>query len=125
MPRVASNGAMSDAGYVKELTDAERKARDVLEAARKRKANKMKKARDEAQVEIEAMKKQQEDSLSATLRNHSSDQDKSSVSFEKTMKEKISILSVDYAKNKQKVLEFVIENMINIKPETHQNLPVY
>jgi ATP synthase subunit G len=122
MPASGSETHMQSCGYVKDLLDAEKKASKILDDARKKKASKMKKAKDEAQLEIESTRKECEDNLKARVKSQSVNQDKSVVEFDKKLKTEVTFLTSAYQKNNIQALEFLLTVLNDIKPELHENL---
>jgi V-type H+-transporting ATPase subunit G len=122
MPHSAStaNNAQPQA-YVKELIESEKKATKIMDDARKKKTNKLKKAKDEAQLDVENIRKECENSFNERIRNHALKQDKSIEEYEKKFKTESVHLTNYYRKNNEDTLEFILSLFVHIKPELHKN----
>ena len=111
-----------DTNYVTLLTDAEKKARVMIEEARKRKLMKIKKARDLAQSEVENCKLEFESKLQAFMKNEGSAKNKTSLMHEQQFNKKIIELKTAFAKNQESTIQFAIKKVMEIKIEPHKNL---
>jgi ATP synthase subunit G len=112
----------TDQNYVFQLTDAEKKAQEIIDEAKKRKASKLKKSRDEAQKEIEICRIKCEAKLSKILKDQESFQDTSAEKFDKELQKKAHEMIQQYKANKSLALKFVVDNILNVTVESHKNL---
>jgi ATP synthase subunit G len=110
-----------DANYVVLLTNAEKVAREKVEDARQRKLLKLKKARDLAQVEIEAYKIECESKLKKMLNTEVSDKISSSVIAEQELNKNMSQLKANFEKNMKSTTKDILNKFMDIQGVPHIN----
>lgn len=125
MPKNDKNDKDNDdstAKCVQVLMEAEKRAREKLEQSRKKKALRLKAARDEAQFEIDKLKRISEDKFNKSNRANLNSHDTLVAKYDKFTKDSISNLLQYYTRNKGVALQFIMKEFQLIRPEFHQNL---
>ena len=113
---------ISDSSFVVQLTDAEKRAREVIEDARRRKAIRLKKAREDSTKEIEDFRKLCDDNLDKLNKDHTLRQATNAIQFEKDLQAKRIELGNAYTRNFTAAYESVLDKMLDVKAELHKNL---
>lgn len=116
-----SLGDFSDASCILKLTEAEKRAREVIDAARNRKSAVMKKARYECMIEVEEFKKECEINFNKLQKNSANDHDTNAGEIEKELNNKCNELKNHYKSHSSSALEMVLEVVAKVKPESHHN----
>lgn len=116
------NSVPSDGSCIVMLTDAEKKARTVIEAAKKRKAFLMKKAKEESADEIESFRKEREQAVDRLKKEYSNGQEQDFFHLEETLGKKKAIMQEEFKFNFATSLELILETVINVEPIAHGNL---
>ena len=106
------------------LTEAEKKAREIVESAKKRKATMLKKAREDSANEIDEFKREREGMLRTIQAEHSNSKDMSTVQFQRELETKKGELKASYNDNSRKTLELILNNLTQIDPKCHENLKI-
>jgi ATP synthase subunit G len=114
-------GEFSDASCILKLTEAEKRAREVIEAARNRKSAVMKKARYECMMEVEDFKKECEINFNKLQKNSANDHSTSASEIEKDLNTKCNDLKNLFKIHSSAALEMVLEVVAKVKAESHQN----
>lgn len=114
----------TDANCIVMLTDAEKKARTIIDAAKKRKQALVKKAKDESSVEIESFRKEHEEAVAKLLKQYSTGQDTDVVKIEKELEIKKSELKNAFKTNNQATLKHIIQLIVSVQPKFHENLKI-
>lgn len=124
MPKSKENNGASalDRSVVTLLLDAEKKACDILEESRKKKASKLKLARDDAAAEIEKIKKECEDRLNKLLTDTNKSKMTSVTSFEQELNRKVIDLKSAYGNRSQIALDYVLETVLDVEIGANKNL---
>lgn len=113
----SSNGAL-----IVMLTDAEKRAREVIESAKKRKAIVLKKARDDSATEIDEFKKERENFLKNMHVEFANTKDNNALQFQRELESKRNELNAGYKQNVDSTLKMVLDKITNIEPKCHGNL---
>lgn len=123
MPKKEVNDHSStDGSCIIMLTDAEKRAREVIDAAKKRKNGLIKKAKDESSQEIEAFKKELESNFANVIKQYSTGQDTVAIKVDRDREiKKIELISAFKSKSPA-TLKFVINSILNVDPKCHENL---
>ena len=111
-----------DSNFVAQLIDAEKRARDIIEAAKKRKLAKTKKARDLALTETESFKSECESKLAKFVNNQGINKNATSNAFAQQLSKKTNDLKSAFEKNKKTVIQFIINKVMDVTVEPHENL---
>ncbi|RNA17900.1 V-type proton ATPase subunit G [Brachionus plicatilis] len=122
MTKTENNTACSDGSCIVMLTDAEKRARTVVDAAKKRKIVLMKKAKEESTNEIENFRKQNEQTISKLLKEYSSGQEQNVCHIEENLKSKKALLSEEFKLHQNSTLDFILELVMHVEPKVHGNL---
>lgn len=120
-----NNNVSSDGDCIVMLTDAEKKARLTIEAAKKRKMTLMKKAKDDSAGEIEIFRKENEQAVNKIMRELSNGQEQTVSRIEQNFQNKKSILNEEFKLNRLATLNFILQLVLNIEPKTHGNLVIH
>ncbi|KAJ6654566.1 hypothetical protein lerEdw1_006719 [Lerista edwardsae] len=106
---------------IQQLLQAEKRAAEKVAEARKRKNRRLKQAKEEAQAEIEQYRLHREKDFkekeAAALGSHGS----STTEVEKETVEKMGLLQTNFEKNREDVLNSLLNVVCDIKPEIHLN----
>lgn len=114
----------SNGQYIVMLTEAEKKAREIVEAAKKRKANMLKKAREDSANEIDEFKREREGLLRSLQAEHTNNKDMSAVQFQRELESKKGELKASYNDNARKTLELILNNLTQVDAKCHENLKI-
>ncbi|KAI6655111.1 V-type proton ATPase subunit G-like [Oopsacas minuta] len=106
---------------IQTLRSAERDAQAKIKLAREKKTRRLKEARDEAQRAILDFRNEKQSEFE--MRNHAATGQGDS--YTKQIEEKkageIDEIEVQVKKNREKVIQLVLEQVYNITPELHRN----
>ena len=111
----------TDSSCVLNLMEAEKRARDLIDAAKKSKQATLKKARDDSNLEVEKFKKECDDNLKRLETALKNTQGNDIDHIEKDLIKKSSILKENYRSHSLVVLQDVLEMVVNVQVEYHQN----
>ncbi|CAF0803662.1 unnamed protein product [Didymodactylos carnosus] len=106
---------------VSDLLQAEKKAQDLIEEARKRKNKRIKDAKDEAKADIEYFKNDRDSQYKKLEEKTLGDRSTIEADIKQDTGKKIADLRSQYDQNKKELLERVIALVCDIKPECHVN----
>ena len=106
---------------IRQLMASEKEAATVVTNARKKKNLRLKEAKEEAQKEIEAYRKQRETQFQEQQKKHAGSKDDFSQKSQRDTQEKLVQLSTDVDLHKDKVMARLMELVYDIKPELHVN----
>ncbi|KAK4007615.1 V-type proton ATPase subunit G [Daphnia magna] len=109
---------------IQQLLAAEKKAADKVAEARKRKARRLKQAKEEAQSEIEAYRLEREKQFKDFESKHLGSRDDVAAKIDKDMKMKLDIINRCMASNKELVIQQIMSYVYEIKPAIHKNIRV-
>ncbi|XP_029182080.2 V-type proton ATPase subunit G-like [Acropora muricata] len=109
---------------IQQLLQAEKKAETMVSDARKRKTQKLKRAKEEAQAEIRSYKEECEKQFMLYQREHMGSKDDHQAKVEEQTNTRLSEISTSVHQNKDKVIERLLSLVYDIKPELHQNLKI-
>lgn len=85
------------------------------------KNQRLKEAKEEAGIEIEAYRKEREDQFNDRKKNYDGSKDDFEQKMEEEKKEKLKQISVDVTKSKKEVIARLLDVVYDIKPELHRN----
>lgn len=85
------------------------------------KNQRLKEAKEEAGIEIEAYRKEREDQFNDRKKNYDGSKDDFEQKMEEDKKEKLKQISVDVMKSKKEVIARLLDVVYDIKPELHRN----
>lgn len=119
-----NNHEPSDGSCIVMLTDAEKKARKIIDEAKKKKLALMKKAKDDSAGEIEVFRKENEQAVNKRLIEFSSGEEKTVARIEQNFQSKKILLNEEFKMNRSATLDFILQLVLNIEPKTHGNLVI-
>ncbi|KAM8805394.1 VATG3 ATPase, partial [Eudromia elegans] len=106
---------------IQQLLQAEKRAKDKLEEAKKRKGKRLKQAKEEAMAEIDHYRLQREKEFRHKQTNVMGSQGNLSAKIEEQTTETIRTLTGSYHKNVEGVLKKLLNTIYDISPEIHPN----
>jgi len=106
---------------VQQLLSAERRASDKVAEARKRKARRLKQAKDEAQTEIEKYRQEKDQTFKAYEASHMGSRDDVQKRIEADTQRQILEVNQLVSKNKEEVIKGLLGLVYDIQPEMHKN----
>ncbi|XP_007885510.1 V-type proton ATPase subunit G 3 [Callorhinchus milii] len=109
---------------IHQLLQAEKRAKERLEEAKKGKGRRLKQAKDEAQAEIDQYRLQRESEFRQKQTSIMGSQGNLSVRVDEQTQAKINWLKSDHQQNREKVLYQLLGLVCEIKPEVHINFRV-
>ncbi|PAA94716.1 hypothetical protein BOX15_Mlig012681g3 [Macrostomum lignano] len=108
-------------GGIQQLLQAEKKAREKIEEARKGKQRRLKQAKQEAAAEIEAFKLEREREFKAhEARTLGSRTDSEKLVQEET-RQRLSELSGSVRQNKEQAIRRLLTLLFDVQPRLHEN----
>jgi ATP synthase subunit G len=124
MPKTAKLDIQSSNDGILVLTQAEKRASEVTEQARKRRAQLMKKAKDESLFEVDSYKKSCEEHMNRLSKDYNMGQDLIVNKFNKDTQEKSVELRKQYERNYEQILASILDKTMRPKAEFHENLKI-
>ncbi|XP_003748535.1 V-type proton ATPase subunit G [Galendromus occidentalis] len=109
---------------VQQLLAAERRASDKVAEARKRKARRLKQAKDEAQSEIDKYRHEKESAFRAYEASHMGSRDDVQKRIEADTQRQILEVNQLVAKNKDEVIKGLLGLVYDIEAHVHKNLKI-
>uniref|UniRef100_A0A8C9F121 V-type proton ATPase subunit G n=1 Tax=Pavo cristatus TaxID=9049 RepID=A0A8C9F121_PAVCR len=106
---------------IQQLLQAEKRAKDKLEEAKKRKGRRLKQAKEEAIAEIDHYRLQREKEFRNKQMNVMGSQGNLSAQIEEQTTETIRNLTSSYQKNKESMMKKLLNIIYDVKPEVHPN----
>ncbi|KAM9186709.1 VATG3 ATPase, partial [Asarcornis scutulata] len=106
---------------IQQLLQAEKRAKDKLEEAKKRKGKRLKQAKEEAIAEIDHYRLQREKEFRNKQTNVMGSQGDLSAKIEEQTTETIQKLTSSYHKNKESMMKKLLNMIYDINPEVHPN----
>ncbi|KAM7050257.1 V-type proton ATPase subunit G 3 isoform 1-T1 [Molossus nigricans] len=106
---------------IHQLLQAERRAKDKLEEAKKRKVKRIKQAKEEAMVEIDQYRMQTDKEFRMKQSKVMGSQSDLSEEMEEQTLEKIKDLRANYSKYRESMLSQLLNMVCDVKPEIHAN----
>ncbi|NWQ87859.1 VATG3 ATPase, partial [Burhinus bistriatus] len=106
---------------IQQLLQAEKRAKDKLEEAKKRKGKRLKQAKEEAIAEIDHYRLQREKEFRNKQTNVMGSQGNLSAKIEEQTKETIRNLTSSYHKNMESMMKKLLSTICDINPEVHPN----
>ncbi|NXG81288.1 VATG3 ATPase, partial [Baryphthengus martii] len=107
---------------IQQLLQAEKRAKDKLEEAKKRKGKRLKQAKEEAIAEIDHYRLQREKEFRNKQTNVMGSQGNLSAKIEEQTTETIQNLMSSYHKNMESMMKKLLSTICDINPEVHPNL---
>uniref|UniRef100_A0A8C8RFB7 V-type proton ATPase subunit G n=1 Tax=Pelusios castaneus TaxID=367368 RepID=A0A8C8RFB7_9SAUR len=106
---------------IQQLLQAEKRAKDKLEDAKKRKGKRLKQAKEEATAEIDHYRLQREREFRHKQSNIMGSQGNLSTKIEEQTTEKIRDITSSFHKHMENMLKQLLNMTSDIKPEIHSN----
>ncbi|XP_006012346.1 V-type proton ATPase subunit G 3 [Latimeria chalumnae] len=106
---------------IQHLLQAEKRAKEKLDEAKKRKGKRLKQAKDEAMAEIDQYRLQRENEFRHKQASILGSQGNLSAKVEEQSTAKSQTLTSTFHLNKEKVIQGLLDMVYNIKPEVHCN----
>lgn len=106
---------------IQQLLKAEKQAAEKVSEARKRKAKRLKQAKEEAQQEIEQYRAQREAQYKKYEQSVLGSRGDMESKIDVTTKIKLKELETNMSKNKEVALKRLLDIVLDIKPELHEN----
>ncbi|XP_048354087.1 V-type proton ATPase subunit G 3 [Sphaerodactylus townsendi] len=106
---------------IQQLLQAEKRAKDKLEEAKKRKGKRLKQAKEEAIAEIDHYRLQREKNFRQKQSNIMGSQGNLSTKIDEETTTKIRDLTNHYCKNMESMMGLLLDKVYNISPEIHPN----
>ncbi|NWU52962.1 VATG3 ATPase, partial [Dromas ardeola] len=106
---------------IQQLLQAEKRAKDKLEEAKKRKGKRLRQAKEEAIAEIDHYRLQREKEFRNKQTNVMGSQGNLSAKIEEQTKETIQNLTSSYHKNMESMMKKLLSTICDINPELHPN----
>ncbi|EMP32220.1 V-type proton ATPase subunit G 3 [Chelonia mydas] len=106
---------------IQQLLQAEKRAKDKLEEAKKRKGKRLKKAKEEAIAEIDHYRLQREREFRHKQSNIMGSQGNLSTKIEEQTTEKIRDITSSFHKYMENIMKQLLNMVYDIKPEIHPN----
>ena len=106
---------------IQTLRNAERDAQSKIKLAREKKARRLKEARDEAQREIEDFRQERQREFEFKNQEATGHGDSYTKEIEDKKSIEIAEIQVQVKKNREKVIQIILDQVYKISPELHQN----
>ncbi|KAF7243484.1 V-type proton ATPase subunit G 3 [Varanus komodoensis] len=106
---------------IQQLLQAEKRAKDKLEEAKKRKGKRLRQAKEEATAEIDHYRLQREKDFRHKQTHVMGSQGDLSVKVDDETSKKIQELTRNYHHNKESVIGHLLDKVYNINPQIHSN----
>ncbi|XP_009703702.1 PREDICTED: V-type proton ATPase subunit G 3-like [Cariama cristata] len=106
---------------IQQLLQAEKRAKDKLEEAKKSKEKRLKQAKEEATAEIDHYRLQREKEKRNKQTNVMGSQGNLSTKIEEQTTETIRNLTTSYHKNMESMMKKLLSTICDITPEVHPN----
>ncbi|XP_069497340.1 V-type proton ATPase subunit G 3-like [Ambystoma mexicanum] len=106
---------------IQHLLQAEKRAKDKLEEAKKRKGKRLRQAKEEAIAEIDQYKLQRENDFRRIQSTILGSQGNLAVKVDEQTGAKIQSLKVSYGQCREKVMQDLLGLIYDINPELHAN----
>ncbi|KAJ7066737.1 H+-ATPase G subunit-domain-containing protein [Mycena amicta] len=107
---------------IQTLLEAEKDAAKIVQQARQYRVQKLKDARAEASKEIEDYKKAKEGEFKAFEASHAGTTSSAQSAVDKETEVSLKSISDAYTKNKDDVVNKLLDRVVLVKPELHRNL---
>ncbi|XP_077188876.1 V-type proton ATPase subunit G 3 [Paroedura picta] len=106
---------------IQQLLQAEKRAKDKLEEAKKRKGKRLKQAKEEAIAEIDHYRLQREKNFRQKQTNIMGSQGNLSTKIDEETATKIQDLTSNYRKNMESMIRHLLDKVYDIDPGLHPN----
>lgn len=106
---------------IQQLLQAEKKAAEKVSEARKRKAKRLKQAKEEAQAEIDGYRKQREDQYKKYELSILGSRSDMESQIDNETKKKLKEVDENVRRNKDGAIKNLLDFVMDIQPELHKN----
>ena len=106
---------------IQQLLAAEKRADEKVNQARKRKALKLKKAKEEAQAEVLRFREERDRQFKDYEKQYMGSKESSAVLIEESTVKNIEAMKYTVTSNKNKVIQYLIDQVFDVQPQVHQN----
>lgn len=107
---------------IQQLLAAEKRADEKVNNARKRKALRLRKAKEDAQVEIHKFRDEKERAFKEYEAQHMGSREDNAARIEMDTRAKIEAMNNTVIESKDDVIQYLISQVFDVKPQVHQNL---
>ncbi|CAE6464993.1 unnamed protein product [Rhizoctonia solani] len=107
---------------VQRLLEAEKEAAKIVQEARQYRTQRLKDARTEAAKDIEAYKRQKEDEFESLEGQRAGNTSNAQEAVDKDTEAKIATINDAYGKQKDAVVQKLLDRVVLVQPELHRNL---
>ncbi|KAI8893719.1 H+-ATPase G subunit-domain-containing protein [Globomyces pollinis-pini] len=107
---------------IQTLLEAEKEASKIVAKARSYRVQRLKDARQEAQKEIEALKQQKNQEFIEYEKKYAGDSGDSVKQAQVETKKQLELIGADFAKNKDTVIQKLLETIGKCEPVIHPNV---
>ncbi|KAL6304591.1 H+-ATPase G subunit-domain-containing protein, partial [Sparassis latifolia] len=114
--------AASQSQSIQTLLEAEKEAAKVVQQAREYRVQKLKDARAQATKEIEEYKTLKEAQFKAFEASHAGNTQSAQAAVDKETDIKLKEITASYNKNRNEVVQKLLDRVVLVKPELHRNL---
>ena len=120
-PSTQSASSMQSSPGINQLLGAERKAKQIIEEARKERQSRLRAAKDEANSEINEYKKGCETQIAQLSQGVKGQETNLQHQIEQQTSDVLKRVDHQIATNKEATIMFLIQQVVNIQPELHAN----
>jgi len=107
---------------IQQLLAAEKRAADIVAEARKKRSQLLKRAKDEAQHEVEAYKAERERVFKSLEQQSVGSRTTNEDSIKLKTDQSIREMTLAFNANRSKVLQDILAAVSNVEPKKHENL---
>ncbi|GAB00035.1 uncharacterized protein L969DRAFT_610370 [Mixia osmundae IAM 14324] len=106
---------------IQTLLEAEKEASKIVAKAREYRTQKVKDARGEAAKEVEDLRRKKEEEFKEFEQEHSGDTSSAQTQVDKDTESTVDSIKSSFEKNKADAVKKLLDSVVEIKPELHQN----
>ncbi|KAF8329526.1 H+-ATPase G subunit-domain-containing protein [Cantharellus anzutake] len=114
--------ASSQSQGIQTLLEAEKEAANIVQEARKYRVQRLRDARSEAQKEIDEYRQSKEAEFASIESGKQSLIDGAQLQADKETEAKLAIVKESFAKNREAVVQKLLDRVILVEPKLHRNL---
>jgi len=111
----------SQSAGIQQLLIAEKRAAEKVETARKRKQKRLKQAKDEAQTEVEAYRKEREATYQERETAHMGSRGDLEAKINGQTELKLREVDASFQTNREEVLKNLMDLVMDVEPQLHKN----
>ncbi|XP_065916719.1 V-type proton ATPase subunit G 2-like [Dysidea avara] len=106
---------------IRKLMQAERQAEEVVSSAKRKKAQRIKEAKEEAKKEVETYKQEREHLFQEQMKKNAGSKDDFAAKMRVDTEKRLQKITSQVSTSKEMVIDRLLELVCDIKPEVHQN----